>query len=584
MGKRLLSAAIAAILVLIAASQAYAIQSADLAGRYDFEAVSAEGMEFAGTVLAHAAGAGYGGWIFTTIDGPGRVTGMESVGDRLRMIFDVRGREIVFEVGFEGESFDGGWSLLDMAGPVRGHRSATNERGDLAPIPCRLSGVRELGLCGVLHVPEDRDGPSGRWIPLNVQVIPATNSAPSQGALFHFAGGPGQAATEGAGGNSERFSRILQSRDVVMIDQRGTGMSNPLRCSDPGPLAFVRTILAWDLPDAWISACAEALRERADLRHYTTADAASDVEAVRKWLGYDRIDLYGGSYGTRAALEYARLYPASVRTVTIRAVMPPSGIMAIQNPLNLETQLARVFDECERDEACAAAFPALREEYRDLVDRVGAGADTAVALDRRTGDSVAVPIDTRVLAGSLRRMLMDGGGWLEVPLAIHSAHAADWSAIVPGIEGTISVTNSLYLGMSLSVMCAEEAPRIRARDYRAETAGTLMAHWPAEGILGACEFWDEGVAADGYDEPVRVDVPILILSGTLDPSTPAFWGQFVEESAPNALHLVMEGVSHSPFPVCAQDIMADFVRAGSLEGLNVSCIDALKRGEFQLPQ
>jgi pimeloyl-ACP methyl ester carboxylesterase len=194
-----------------------------------------------------------------------------------------------------------------------------------------------------------------------------------------------------------------------------------------------------------------------------------------------------------------------------------------------------------------------------------------------------VAVDGRVLAGSLRRILMDGDGWLQVPLAIHSAHSADWSAIVPGIEGTMAVTNSLYLGMSLSVMCAEEAPRIRRRDYRAETTGTLMAHWPAEAILGACELWDEGTAAEGYDQPVAVDVPILALSGALDPSTPAFWGQYVADSAPNALHLVMEGVSHSPFPDCAQGVMADFVEAGSLKGLDTSCIGALRRGRFRLP-
>lgn len=584
MGKRLLSAAIAAILVMIAASQAYAVQAADLAGRYDFEAVSDDGNAFTGTVLAHRDGDGYGGWILTTISEPGGIRNMEYSDSGVRMTFDVRGRDIVFDVGFEGDAFEGGWTLMDMAGPVSGKRVETNAQGDLSPIPCRLAGVRELGRCGILHVPENRDDPSGRWIPLNVHIIPATGEGASEGALFHFAGGPGQAATEGAGGNADRFGRILQTRDVVMIDQRGTGMSNPLRCSDPGPLAFVRTILAWDLPDAWISACAEALRDKADLRHYRTADAAADVEDVRQWLGYDQIDLYGGSYGTRAALEYARLYTDNVRTVTIRAVMPPSGIMAIQNPLNLRDQLEGVFSECEVDDACAGAFPNLREEYRELVARVGTGADTAVARDRRTDESVTVPIDKRVLAGSLRRMLMDANGWLSVPRAIHEAHSSDWSAIVPGIESTMAVTSSLYLGMSLSVMCAEEAPRIRNRDVRAETAGTLMAHWPAEGILNACEHWDEGEAAAGYDQPVSVEKPILILSGAQDPSTPAFWGQIVEDTAPNALHLVMEGVSHSPFPVCAQNVMTEFVRAGSLEGLDVSCIDDLQRGPFRLNQ
>jgi pimeloyl-ACP methyl ester carboxylesterase len=571
------------VLLLVAGGGQALGQSDDLAGRYDFEAVSAEGDRFTGTVLAEASGDGYGGWIFTTINTVGSVVDIERHDAGVRMRFDVRGRDIVFDVQFSGDEFEGGWTLMDLSGPVSGQRVATNARGDLKPVPCRMPGLGDPGECGILHVPENRADPSSRWIPLSVYVLPAREEPSPQGALFHFAGGPGQAATEQASGNARRFGRILQTRDVVMIDQRGTGDSNPLRCPYPGAVAHIRTILAWDLPGLWISACAEELRQVADLRHYTTADAAADVEAVREWLGYDEIDLYGGSYGTRAALEYARYYPDRVRTMTLRGVMPPSGIMAIENPLNVDRALNRVFNECRQEAECAEAYPDLQDEYDQLLDRLVAGVDTAFAFDEQTGDSIAVAVDQRVLAGSLRRLLMDADGWLQVPLAIHRASSSDWSAIVPGIESTLAITNSLYLGMSLSVMCAEEAPRLRSRDWRGETRGTLMGPWAAEAISSACGRWDAGTPGPGYGAPVAVETPMLVLSGDLDPTTPASWGQLAADAAQNSLHLVLDGVSHSPFPDCALDVMADFVAAGTLENLDTGCTDELQRGTFMLP-
>jgi len=170
-----------------------------------------------------------------------------------------------------------------------------------------------------------------------------------------------------------------------------------------------------------------------------------------------------------------------------------------------------------------------------------------------------------------------------VPGAIAAAYDGDWSGIVPGIEATTGVAGSLYFGMSLSVMCAEEAPRVGARNWRRETAGTLQGGRPAASLLAACATWDRGTPGPSFGTPVRTDVPMLLLSGELDPATPAAWGAEVAEAASDAAHLVLAGTSHGDFPECAQEIMAAFVEKGTMEGVDTACAANLQPIPLALP-
>ena len=582
MGSRRWMCGISGVLAIVLTAAGAFAQSTDASGRYDFEATSVEGQRFTGTVLVRREGDGYGGRVFSTIRPPGAVETVEPGEGTLRLELDLGGPRPVFELTFHGDDFDGRWLLAGREGPLNGRRIPAGAHVDLAPVPCVLAGVEGLARCGVLEVPEDRSAPDGRWIPLNVAILPATEE-PVEGALFHFAGGPGQAATDQAAGNAVRFTRIRTHRDIVMIDQRGTGGSNPLRCADPGPVARVRLILAWDLPEPWIRGCAETLRDRADLRHYTTDEAAADAEAVRKWLGYLRIDLYGGSYGTRAALELARLYPSHVRTVTLRAVMSPGALMATGNPRAVDGELDRVFRECRATAPCAAAYPDLEALYARLLTHLDAGSDSVSVVDPDTGDTLRLAVDRAVLGGALRRMLMSGDDRSRVPGAIAAAGVGDWSGIVPGVRNTIGVTGSLYFGMSLSVMCAEEAPRVAVRDWQRETAGTLMGDRAAAALLDACRVWDPGTPGPAFTAPARIEVPMLVLSGELDPATPAAWGAEVARDARDATQLILAGQSHADFPDCARDVMAEFVANGGLAGVDTSCVDRLGPVSYALP-
>ncbi|HNK64485.1 MAG TPA: alpha/beta fold hydrolase, partial [Anaerolineales bacterium] len=217
--------------------------------------------------------------------------------------------------------------------------------------------------CGTLVVPEDRANPNGRMIDLNIAVIPAIKRNPEADALFLLAGGPGQSAVEAFPVMIALMSQVHEGRDIVLVDQRGTGESNPLRCLDPEDETLSDEQVMAKLKD-----CPKTLD--ADLRYYTTEIAMTDLDEVRAALGYETINIYGASYGTRAALTYLRMFPEHVRTVTLDAVVDPGFVMFMDAAEDGQAALDQFFARCEADEACQSAFPELRTEFESLLARL----------------------------------------------------------------------------------------------------------------------------------------------------------------------------------------------------------------------
>ncbi|MBL8058998.1 MAG: alpha/beta fold hydrolase, partial [Anaerolineales bacterium] len=197
--------------------------------------------------------------------------------------------------------------------------------------------------CGTLAVPEDRARPDGRQISLRVAVVPAVSRSPRPDPLFLLAGGPGQAATEAFPAMIGAFEQVNQARDIVLVDQRGTGGSNPLRCLDPND----ESVLDEAAVTALLQACPEKLN--ADLRQYTTEIAMRDLDAVRAALGYEQINLYGASYGTRAALTYLRLYPDRVRTLILDSVVDADFRLLLNASRDGQRALELAFARCQAE-------------------------------------------------------------------------------------------------------------------------------------------------------------------------------------------------------------------------------------------
>ncbi|UCD24648.1 MAG: alpha/beta fold hydrolase, partial [Gemmatimonadota bacterium] len=561
--------------------------TADPRGTYVFESRTTRGDPFVGTVHLYGDVGNVLGYVYSTVDPPIPVTGVRWLGqDTLGVRFSL-GPTVVTQIfALDGDRFTGHYSYTrdgqSHETPLTGERMPRTDHPDLTPTPCDFRGVPFEVRCAMLHVPEDPDRPDGRMIPLRIVILPAEAEDPEPDAMFTFAGGPGQAATEVAGAYAQTMAGVRRTRDIVIVDQRGTGASNPLTCEFENPQDRTELLFTWRFPPASLERCSAALTERADLRLYHTWIAAADIERVREWLGYPAINLYGGSYGTRMAQTYLKRFPDRVRTATLRGVAAPGGMLPLENPGDGQASLELVFDECRSEPGCAKAFSDLTRDLNTAMRTLEETAATVRVIDPVTRDSVNITITHQVLAGALRRLLMSGDAIPAVPLVINRAAQGDYSLLLPGITATLGISRSLYIGMSLSVGCPEDAPPLAGANIDSATAGTFMGGGPARGFLDACSRWPQADVPAEFYEPVTAAVPVLLLSGRYDPATPVRWARRVADALPNSLHIVMPGVSHSPFPQCAQGIMTQFVELGGMVGVDADCVSELRRNVFRV--
>lgn len=458
----------------------------------------------------------------------------------------------------------------------------------LAALPTRAS-VQDLepcdgmegALCGTLTVFEDRAAASGRTLDLNVVVLPATGEEARPDPLFILTGGPGQGATTVAEPLLRGGLPLRQERDVVLVDQRGTGGSNPLACAPPAdPWGFFGSIFG---PEE-VRACRRALEAKADLTLYTTPVAADDLDQVREWLGYDRINLWGMSYGTRAAMVYLRRHPEHARSAILEGVAALNHFTPVHYAYDAQLALDRLLGECEADPACAEAFPRVRHELRVLVDRLRRG-PAATRFETPGGEEVEVGYSLGDFGYTVRGMLYGNGQAMALPAWIHHAAAEeDFSAFARAYyQRAAGLAQFVADGLYLSIMCSEDVPYFSDEEVRRFTEGTFLGDYLVRDYRRACSLWPRGEIPEGYHEPVATDAPVLILSGDRDPVTPPSWGEEGAREMSSALHLVFarqgHGVSFNP---CVQGIYREFLEAGSVEGLETSCIEELEAPVFEI--
>jgi len=422
---------------------------------------------------------------------------------------------------------------------------------------CPVDGVEGEVRCGVIRVPEDPAAPRGRQIALRVMVLRARSARAEPDAVFYLSGGPGQAATDGAASVARELAEVRERRDVVLVDQRGTGPGG-LQCPLGTRGATARAWVTGDFPLGRLDACRR--RWGVDPRFYLTANYVEDLERVRAALGYARTDLVGVSYGTRPALAYLRRHPERVRTLTLRGVYPPATPL----PLNVAHDAQAVLDRL------AAAHPTLPGD----VARALARADSAPArlpLEAGDGDADTLVVTRAVLAGSLLMALYGRAGAERVPDAARAAAEGRPEALVSlGAGGMLPVLETLSPGVYLSVVCSEDLVQIRPGEGAAP--GTFLGDALVRNLERACAAWPRGTPPPGYAEPVRSDVPALVVSGDADPVTPPRWGALVASTLTRGAHLVLPDVGHVPsFPPCARRAMAELVAMGSAARLDLSC-------------
>jgi pimeloyl-ACP methyl ester carboxylesterase len=456
----------------------------------------------------------------------------------------------------------------------------------IALTSCRLPGVDGEARCGSYEVYEDRRARKGRRVALKIALLPALGSKPAPDALFILAGGPGQAATESADFFARTFAKVRQERDIVMVDQRGTGGSNGLRCDLYG--ASLQRYLGDLLPIEAIKVCRAEWERRADLRLYTTPIAMDDLDEVRAALGYERINLFGTSYGTRAAQVYMRQHPSGVRSVILKGATPASDNIPLVMARDAQRSLDIVFDDCAKNEACRQAFPNLKREFADVLARFEKGSVTVEIPDvNKTGATGHVELSRGAFATTLRSLLQGVPTIAQLPMMIHQAYNGDYA---PFVNNTLSIRRGaskvLSYGMFLSVFNAEDLPLIDPKQVERELAGTFLFDYYYRQIAQAGRLIPSGAAPLNYKEPVRSETPVLIVSGYLDSATPPENGDKIARHLPNSLHVVARYGSHgysTNLSPCVDQLMADFIARGGVKGLDASCIDRIPQTPFQVP-
>jgi pimeloyl-ACP methyl ester carboxylesterase len=449
--------------------------------------------------------------------------------------------------------------------------------------PCPVEGLKEPTLCGSLSVWENRATRQGRKIDLNVVVLPALGPNPAPDPVIYINGGPGYGSTGAAGGFAQILADLRKQRDLLFVDQRGTGKSHPLHCVLPGSdddlQGYVRTLF----PQETLKACEPRLAAQADLTQYTTPIASDDLDDVRAWLGYDRVNVFGGSYGTRAAQDYMRRHPEHVRSVVLAGAMIMDAKMPFYHARKAQEAIEKLFDDCANDESCRTAFPDLRGDLAKVVARLDQGPVKQTIKHPKTGKPVELSISKGAFTTTLRAMQYSPFLSVRIPLYIHMAAQGDYGPMV--LMTVLDRTDPDWdIGLYLAITCAEDVPRIDPRTVAAAVANTYQGDDRIRDQIAACASWPRAQVPESFFRPVESTAPALILTGWLDPATPPEWAAEVARHLPNSLNVMIRDHAHSPGGLahieCYGKLITDFVINGTPIGLDTSCTKEMKRSAF----
>lgn len=446
--------------------------------------------------------------------------------------------------------------------------------GRLAFQPCSLDSPASRdsleAQCATFEVPEDRANPQGRRIALNIALLVPDKPEDAQpDPVFFLAGGPGQSAVDSYPMVDAAFADVRKHRNVILVDQRGTGRSNLLSCEAPEEDdASVEAL------QAGAAACAATLSKKADLRHYTTTDAVADLDAVREAIGAAKINLVGVSYGTRVAQQYAMRHPASTRSIVLDSVVPNTLQLGSIFARNLDDALALQFAQCTGNPACKAALGDPRAELDALLATLRANPVTVRYRDASTGEEREDVLRAETVAGLVRMYAYMPQAAALLPKLIHEARNGrygDLMALARMVQGDMK--DAMAMGMQLSVICSEDDEGMVARSA---DEGTVLGNRMAEGLAAMCRAWPKGQVPADFHTALSGAVPALVLEGEFDPVTPPRYGEEVVKGLPKGRLFVLRGQGHAVIGAgCMPKLFAQFVDKTDAAALDGACLEKL---------
>jgi pimeloyl-ACP methyl ester carboxylesterase len=425
-------------------------------------------------------------------------------------------------------------------------------------------------------------------IGLNIIVMPARARNPMPDPIFFLAGGPGQGAARIARAGEDALMRALsRERDLVFIDQRGTGDSHLLQCPTASNPPALQSSFRDIFDPAMVRACRQRLEQSADLELYTTSIAMSDVDEVRQALGYGKINLYGISYGSLSALEYLRRYPDRVRAAVLVGVATPAAKLPLQFAKGAQQALDKLIDDCALDPGCRSAFPRLSDDFAAALRAFSHGPLSFEITSPKTKRAEMVTMSRGVFTERLRLMLYDHAASSLVPYLIHRAARGDWLPFGKVVATTtLASSYAIALGAYLTITCSESMPFIAPEEIQSKTAETFIGDYRVLRHQGACAEWVRGEVPADFFRPVEADAPVLMLSGNIDPATPLELGKEAAQHLPNSRQIVLANAPHIYSSNCARALAVEFIAKASARNLNTTCNEPMRRPRFltELPE
>lgn len=445
--------------------------------------------------------------------------------------------------------------------------------GSVTMQPCQLKAQHKsampsvLAFCATVVVPEDHSHPSGRQIGLHVAVIKAASAKPAADAVLYLDGGPGGAATETFPDLLPALNALQRTHHIVLIDQRGTGQSNPLICAPSASEHLDERV-------AKLQACTVQLEKRADLRFYTTTDTVQDVEWVRKALHIPTWNVLSISYGTRVAQQYMKRYPQALRAVVLDSPIPNSLPLLSEHAQNLDDVLRAYLQRCFADAPC-------RERYGnpwDTLKRVRAKLGHApVRLE--VHDATTFSLEHKNLSLGDFAMLLRMYTYSPVTSALlpYVIDEADKGRFAPLLSQALLINadihDRIYNGLEASVLCAEDADLLHDN---AQDALTLMGSGVVSQARELCRYWPHGQRPPGFHDPIVSPIPSLVLSGQMDPVTPPRYGLSIASGLSQGRWLTLKGQGHAVSTVgCMPRLIKQFFQTANAQAIDTSCLDEL---------
>ncbi|MGB6986870.1 MAG: alpha/beta fold hydrolase [Candidatus Aquilonibacter sp.] len=450
--------------------------------------------------------------------------------------------------------------------------------------PCAQGKTKVAALCGNFGVYENRATQSGRVIPIKFVVLKAKQ--PSNRAIVIIAGGPGESAVPYAPFIADgRFEKpMVQLRDrynIMLMDDRGMGDSNGLPC-DLTPQSDSASYFLDLFPHAVVTGCRAKDAALGNLADYNTNYAVDDLNDIRAALGYSKLVLDGGSYGTFFSLVYMRRHPESVESAVLNGVAPPGFVPLPGEPMGAQRALDDLIAKCKRDAACNAHFPNFAQQFDGLIARLDKGPIPVTLVLKKGAKPVTVQLSKAVFVDHLRQTLYDPGAAAGIPFVIDRASRGDTAPLAALINlVAVGLNEDLTNGAWFSYTCAEFIPFLDQSAVDDAAAHSFAGSLRIDAQRRACALWDVPAMPASFNDPVRSDAPVLMISGSDDPATPPKYAAAAAKYLPNAKIALVQGAGHAAETPCTDALVLQFVRAQSAKGLNVNgCSSAFTVPKF----